>query len=170
MKEVCFPKFSQSNSSDIRAPVSPTLPTCCFGQSLGRAFEANSSKYFTICPLVLLDSNSSLGSTVCKCRRAKPGRFGSLAFAMKNRHFGGQCSWILGGKAQKCGIFWVFACVPNPGKQKASGDSVLQVLGNKARKHAYKSPYEEQSRKGPRHNLDLSRKKWETPGFGNPPV
>ena len=32
-----------------------------------------------------------------------------------------------------------------------------------------KSTYEEQSRKGPRHNLDLSRKKWETPGFGNPP-
>ena len=30
--------------------------------------------------------------------------------------------------------------------------------------------YEEQSRKVPRHNLDLSRKKWETPGFGNPPV
>ena len=27
-----------------------------------------------------------------------------------------------------------------------------------------KSAYEEQSRKGPRHNLDLSRKKWETPG------
>ena len=33
-----------------------------------------------------------------------------------------------------------------------------------------KSTYEEQSRKGPRHNPDLSRKKWETPGFGNPPV
>ena len=33
-----------------------------------------------------------------------------------------------------------------------------------------KSTYEEQSRQGPRHNLDLSRKKWETPGFGNPPV
>ena len=33
-----------------------------------------------------------------------------------------------------------------------------------------KSTYEEQSRKGPRHNLDLSRTKWETPGFGNPPV
>ena len=33
-----------------------------------------------------------------------------------------------------------------------------------------KSAYEEQSRKGPRHNLDLSRKKWETPGFGTPPV
>ena len=33
-----------------------------------------------------------------------------------------------------------------------------------------KSTYEEQSRKAPRHNLDLSRKKWETPGFGNPPV
>ena len=32
------------------------------------------------------------------------------------------------------------------------------------------SAYEEQSRKGPRHNLDLSRKKWETPRFGNPPV
>ena len=50
-------------------------------------------------------------------RRAKPGRFGSLAFAMKNTHFGRHCSWILGGKALKCGIFWVFACVPNPGKQ-----------------------------------------------------
>ena len=33
-----------------------------------------------------------------------------------------------------------------------------------------KSTYKEQSRKGPRHNPDLSRKKWETPGFGNPPV
>ena len=32
------------------------------------------------------------------------------------------------------------------------------------------STYEEQSRKGPRHNLDLSRKKWETPRFANPPV
>ena len=31
-----------------------------------------------------------------------------------------------------------------------------------------RSAYEEQSRKGPRHNLDLSRKKWETPRFGNP--
>ena len=29
-----------------------------------------------------------------------------------------------------------------------------------------KSTYEEQSRKGPRHNRDLSRKKWETPRFG----
>ena len=32
------------------------------------------------------------------------------------------------------------------------------------------STNEEQSRKGPRHNLDLSRKKRETPRFGNPPV
>ena len=32
------------------------------------------------------------------------------------------------------------------------------------------STYEEQSRKDPRHNPDLSRKKWETPRFGNPPV
>ena len=32
------------------------------------------------------------------------------------------------------------------------------------------STYEEQSRKGPRHNLDLSRKKWETPWLGTPPV
>ena len=31
-----------------------------------------------------------------------------------------------------------------------------------------KSTYEEQSRKGPRHNLDLSRKKWETPGLETP--
>ena len=52
-----------------------------------------------------------------RCRRAKPGRFGSSAFAIKNRHFGGECSWILAGKARKCGRFWVFACVPNPGKQ-----------------------------------------------------
>ena len=34
----------------------------------------------------------------------------------------------------------------------------------------FNSAYEEQSRKGPRHNLDLSRKKWETPRFGKPPV
>ena len=32
-----------------------------------------------------------------------------------------------------------------------------------------KSTCEEQSQKGPRHNLDLSRKKWETPQFGSPP-
>ena len=31
-----------------------------------------------------------------------------------------------------------------------------------------KSSYEEQSRKGPRHDPDLSRKKSETPEFGNP--
>ena len=31
------------------------------------------------------------------------------------------------------------------------------------------STHEEQSRKGPRHTLDLSRRKWETPRFGNPP-
>ena len=34
---------------------------------------------------------------------------------------------------------------------------------------AIKSTYEEQSRKGPRHNLDLSRKKWETPPVWRPP-
>ena len=32
------------------------------------------------------------------------------------------------------------------------------------------STYEEQSREGSRHNLDHSRTKWETPGFGNPLV
>ena len=32
-----------------------------------------------------------------------------------------------------------------------------------------KSTYEEQSRKGPRHNLDLSQKTWETPGVWKPP-
>ena len=30
------------------------------------------------------------------------------------------------------------------------------------------STYEEQSRKGPRHNLDLSRKRWEHPGLETP--
>ena len=68
------------------------------------------------------------------CRRAKTGRFGSLAFAMKNRHFGGECSWILAGKARKCGRFWVFACLQIL-VNKPFGDSVLQVLGNKARKN-----------------------------------
>ena len=53
----------------------------------------------------------------CTCGRAKPGRFGSLAFAMKNRHFGGENSRILAGKARKCGRFWVLACVQNPSKQ-----------------------------------------------------
>ena len=33
-----------------------------------------------------------------------------------------------------------------------------------------KSTYKEESRKGPRHNRDLSQKKWETTRFGNPPV
>ena len=33
-----------------------------------------------------------------------------------------------------------------------------------------KSTYEEQSRKGPQHNPGLSRKKWENPRFGDPPV
>ena len=32
------------------------------------------------------------------------------------------------------------------------------------------STYKEQYRKGPRHNPDLSRKKWDPPRFGNPPV
>ena len=32
-----------------------------------------------------------------------------------------------------------------------------------------KGTYEEQSRKGPRHNLDLSRKKWETSPVWKPP-
>ena len=32
-----------------------------------------------------------------------------------------------------------------------------------------KSPHEEQSRKGPRHNLDLSQKKWEAPPVWKPP-
>ena len=54
---------------------------------------------------------------LCAGRRAKPGRFGNLAFAMKKGNLGGQCSWIRAGKARKCGLFWVFACVPNPGKQ-----------------------------------------------------
>ena len=32
------------------------------------------------------------------------------------------------------------------------------------------STYEEQSRKGPRHNLDLSTKKWETRGLASPKI
>ena len=33
-----------------------------------------------------------------------------------------------------------------------------------------KSTYEEQSRMGPRHDPDLARKKWETPGFWKTPL
>ena len=53
---------------------------------------------------------------------------------MKNRHFGGERSWILAGKARKRGKFWVFACVSRILVNKVSGDSVLQMLGNKGRK------------------------------------
>ena len=70
----------------------------------------------------------------CTGRRAKPGRFvGSLAFAMKNRHFGGECSWIPAGKARKCGRFGVFARLPNPGKQ-----SIWRQCPPSARKHSTK--------------------------------
>ena len=72
---------------------------------------AGSSDIFYFAPLLMRGWGGG------GCRRAETGRFGSLAFAMKNRHFGGECSWILAGKARKCGRFWVFACVPNPGKQ-----------------------------------------------------
>ena len=51
------------------------------------------------------------------CGRAKPGRFWQSRVSMRNWHFGGESSQILAGKARKCGRFWVFACVPNPGKQ-----------------------------------------------------
>ena len=57
---------------------------------------------------------------------------GSLEFAMKNRHFGGESSWILAGIARKWQILGVCVC-PQILVNKASGDSVLQVLGNKAR-------------------------------------
>ena len=67
------------------------------------------------------------------CRRAKPGRFGSFSLAMKNRHFGGECCWTLAGKARKCGRFWVFACVPNPGEQ-----SVWRQCPPSARKQSTK--------------------------------
>ena len=66
-------------------------------------------------------------------RRAKPGRFGILAFALKDRHFGGECSQILAGKARKCGRFWVFACVSNPGKQ-----SIWRQFPPSARKQSTK--------------------------------
>ena len=68
--------------------------------------------------------------------RAKTGRlnFGSLAFAMRNRHFGKECSWILAGKHENVadsGCLRVSQILVN----KASGDSVLQVLGNNTRKN-----------------------------------
>ena len=65
-------------------------------------------------------------------RRAKPGRFGSLALALKNWHFGGDCSRKQTGKPDEnvtdSGCLRVSRLLVN----KASGDSGLQVLGNKA--------------------------------------
>ena len=58
---------------------------------------------------------------------------------------GGQSSRALAGKARKCGRLSVFACVPNPDKQSMShaacGDSVVKVLGNKARKKCQIVPF-----------------------------
>ena len=65
--------------------------------------------------------------------RAKPGRFGSLAFAMKNRHLGGENSRILAGKHEnvaESGCLRVSQILVN----KASGNSVLQVLDIKSQK------------------------------------
>ena len=75
----------------------------------------------------------ALALTLTFCRRAEPGRFGSLGLAKKNRHFGGVCSWMLAGKARKCGRFWVFACVPNPGKQ-----SIWRQCASSTRKESTK--------------------------------
>ena len=80
---------------------------------------------------------------------AKPGRFGSLAFAMKNRHFGGECSRILAGKARNCGGFWVFACVQNPGKQRiwrqcppsARKQSTKKLPNRPGFTHVHQTPY-----------------------------
>ena len=49
--------------------------------------------------------------------KGKPGTIWQFSVCHENRHFGGECSRILAGKARKCGNLWVFACVPNPGKQ-----------------------------------------------------
>ena len=65
---------------------------------------------------------------------AKPGRFGSLTFAMTSSHFGGVSSRALAGKARECGRFWVFACVPNPGKQ-----SIWRQCPPSARKQSTKN-------------------------------
>ena len=64
----------------------------------------------------------------------KTGRFGSLAFAMKNRHSGGESSRILAGKARTCGRFWTFVRVSQIVVNNVSADSALQALGNKAEK------------------------------------
>ena len=66
-------------------------------------------------------------------RRAKPGRFGSLAFALKIGISGESAPKYWQGKHENVadyGCLRVSRILVN----KASGDSVLQVLGNKARK------------------------------------
>ena len=51
-------------------------------------------------------------------RRAKPGRFGSLAFALKNRHFGGERSPDTSRESTKMRqILGVCVCPKPPGKQ-----------------------------------------------------
>ena len=80
-------------------------------ESIQHRFSAEGSG-----PSLLLDLSGA--------RRAKPGRFGSLAFAMKNRHFGGERSWILAGKARKCGNNSGCLRVSRILVNKASGETV----------------------------------------------
>ena len=63
---------------------------------------------------------------------------------------------------------------PPPKKQGKDGQGIFSGIfpSRPLSRHIdfAKSTYEEQSQKSPRHNPDLSRKKWETPRFGNSPV
>ena len=104
------PFFSYSVEGQLFRKSSKQHPVRLVSNSLA-LFQEATKDHFDMTSLIF-----STGG--CTGRRAKPGRFGSLVFAMKNRHLWGECSWILAGKARKYGRFWVFACVPNPGKQR----------------------------------------------------
>ena len=69
------------------------------------------------------------------CRRATGTIWQFSVCHAKKRHFRGECSWIPVGKARKCGRFSGCLRASQILVNKASGDSVLQVLGNKARKN-----------------------------------
>ena len=66
-------------------------------------------------------------------------------------------------------LFWTFPTFPGFSRFARDGPGIFPIRPFSLSR-PIKSTYEEQSRKGPRHNLDLSRKKWETPRFGTPPV
>ena len=118
---------------------------------------------------VFIDFFCRVGSVIISTKMAKMTVLDHFSRAAKRGCFkrGGFPIWT-------CPSFFVLLCpfLDFPGDfPDLSGDSPgIFPIGPFPLSRPIISTYEEQSRKGPRHNLDRSRKKWETPGFGNPRV